>query len=164
MPNFWVVLIIVLIVALLLKEYLPGYAREKGRNLATREDVAEITRKVESVKTDYSRELERVRAELEASNRRVQAELDKTVFVHRIQFETEFNALSDVWEKLAAVRSTMSVLRPAMAIVDNREDPHQALQRRFSAFSTSVNALVRSVHDRSPFYPQNIFEELEVLR
>jgi hypothetical protein len=31
-----------------------SYAREKGKNLATKEDIAEITQKVESIKTDLA--------------------------------------------------------------------------------------------------------------
>jgi hypothetical protein len=160
MPNFWILLLVILVVALLLKEYLPGYAREKGKNLATREDIADITRKVEAVKADYTRDLERVRAESEAANRRIQAELDRTTFVHRVQFETEFATLSDLWIKLAAVRARMDALRPRVTIVDLRENPHEALQARFVAFSDTVNSFIRAVHDRSPFYPENIFAEL----
>jgi hypothetical protein len=149
MPSFWILLLISFLIGVLVREYLPGYAREKGKNLATREDIEEITRKIEAAKAEYSRELERVKADLH-----------KTVFVHRVQFETEFKALSGVWKKLAAVRSTMSVLRPRLTIVDTREDPQQALQRRFDEYSEDVENLVRAVHDSSPFYPENIFREL----
>jgi hypothetical protein len=38
-----------LAVYLLLKSFLPSYLSEKGKNLATKEDVASITDKVESV-------------------------------------------------------------------------------------------------------------------
>lgn len=34
----------------ILKNYLPSYFTEKGKNLATKEDIAEITRKIEAVK------------------------------------------------------------------------------------------------------------------
>ena len=39
MPNIWIVLIVLLLAALLIKEYLPAYAKERGKNLATREDI-----------------------------------------------------------------------------------------------------------------------------
>ena len=51
----------------LLKEFLPGYIREKGKNLATKEDIGEITRGVESVKNDFSTNLERLKADLKAN-------------------------------------------------------------------------------------------------
>lgn len=47
-----------------LAEVVRSYATEKGKNLATKEDVAEITDKIEGVRTSYSRELENLRADL----------------------------------------------------------------------------------------------------
>ena len=42
------------IVYFFIKSFLPTYLSEKGKNLATKEDIASITDKVESVKTDYA--------------------------------------------------------------------------------------------------------------
>ena len=39
--------------ALLWRSYAPAYVAEKGKNLATREDIAEITRRIEEVKATY---------------------------------------------------------------------------------------------------------------
>jgi hypothetical protein len=47
-----------LIVWNLTRHYFPGYLIEKGKNLATKEDVAEITRRIEDVKHDYALVLE----------------------------------------------------------------------------------------------------------
>jgi len=40
--------------SLLIKSFLPKYFEEKGKNLATKEDIEEITHKVESVKAEIS--------------------------------------------------------------------------------------------------------------
>ena len=40
------------VIAMFLRKGLPAYVSEKGKNLATKEDVEHITRKVESVKTE----------------------------------------------------------------------------------------------------------------
>jgi hypothetical protein len=114
---------------------------------------------LESERRKYGEELERVRSELEASRRMLQAELDKTVHVHRIQFETEFQALADIWAKLAAVRSAMAALRPIGDVVSD-EDPDARLQRRLVEFRTALNAFLRAVDDQSPFYPDDIFKGL----
>lgn len=60
-------------VFLLLKSFLPSYLSEKGKNLATKEDVASITDKVESVKTDYAKVLE----ELRSNNQLKLAEIER---------------------------------------------------------------------------------------
>jgi hypothetical protein len=44
--------------------YFGSYLKKKGEDLATREDIAELTRKVEAVKIDYSRQIEDYKAEL----------------------------------------------------------------------------------------------------
>ena len=46
----------------LLKHYLPAYLSEKGKNLATKEDIAEITREVERVRHEYNAILEELKA------------------------------------------------------------------------------------------------------
>ncbi len=45
-----------ILLGLLLSVYLPAYAKEKGGNLATKEDIAEITNRVESVRTEFAKE------------------------------------------------------------------------------------------------------------
>ena len=50
------------IIQLLMLRYLPAYVSEKGRNLATKEDIAAITRQVEAVRHEYSALLEELRA------------------------------------------------------------------------------------------------------
>lgn len=62
-----------LVVYFLLKSFLPSYFSEKGKNLATKEDVASITDKVESVKTDYAKVLE----ELRSNNQLKLAEIER---------------------------------------------------------------------------------------
>jgi hypothetical protein len=65
------------IVFLLCRHYLPTYLSEKGRNLATREDIGEITDKVESVRSQYTALAEELKARhqlrLAALDRRLQA-------------------------------------------------------------------------------------------
>lgn len=136
---------------LIVGKYLPTYFSEKAKNLATREDIEEITRKVESVKQDF-----------EAANRHLQAQLDRTVFVHRIQFETEFKALSEIWQQLSAARGLMGHLRSAWGHGDAREKvmPLTVLQERLQSFTQSGRAFIKAVHDHSPFYPENIHTAL----
>ena len=53
------------IVALLMRKYLPTYLTEKAKNLATKEDIAGITKEVESVRIQYAKELEKFRGQLQ---------------------------------------------------------------------------------------------------
>lgn len=53
-----VLLVSVIVGGLLIKNYLPGYIGEKAKNLATKEDIADITSKIEQVKAEYAKQLE----------------------------------------------------------------------------------------------------------
>ncbi len=44
-----------------IKSYIPAYLTEKGKNLATKEDVGAITEEVEAVKSGYAEILEEVK-------------------------------------------------------------------------------------------------------
>ncbi len=49
-------LILTILLGLLFSIYLPSYTKEKAKNLATKEDIAEITNKAESVRAEFSKE------------------------------------------------------------------------------------------------------------
>lgn len=74
--------IAVLVIWLILKRYLPSYFSEKGRNLATKEDIAAITREVEHVRHEYNSLIE----ELKARNQLRMAALDRRLLAHQEAF------------------------------------------------------------------------------
>jgi len=49
---------------LFIKNYFPSYMDEKGKNLATKEDIAEITRKSEEVQDEFRREYEKFSSDM----------------------------------------------------------------------------------------------------
>jgi len=74
-------------VYLLLKSFLPSYLSEKGKNLATKEDVASITDKVESVRTDYAKVIEELRAnnQLKLAEIERQRSIKKEVYLQAVE-------------------------------------------------------------------------------
>lgn len=54
----------IVILGWLIRFYLPGYMGEKGKNLATKEDIAEITNKIEQVKVEYAKQLELYKSDI----------------------------------------------------------------------------------------------------
>lgn len=59
-----VLFISIFISGLLIKIYLPGYIGEKAKNLATKEDIADITSRIEQVKVDYAKQLELYKSDI----------------------------------------------------------------------------------------------------
>lgn len=80
-------LVVGLVVFLLMKHFLPGYLSEKGKNLATKEDIEHITDKVESVKTDYAEILEEVKSNNQIKIDAIEREktLKKEVYMEAVE-------------------------------------------------------------------------------
>jgi len=76
-----------LVVFLLIKNFLPGYLTEKGKNLATKEDVEEITGKVESIKTDYAKVIEEIRSNNQIKISAIEREksLKKEIYMEAVE-------------------------------------------------------------------------------
>ena len=107
--------------------------------------------------------LERLKAELERKVRTLQTALDRTIFVHRAQFDTEFSAMRDIWAKVVAVRGTMVALRPSGSTAPIGETPEQSLARFFArrkVFSGALGELKDAVYNNSPFIPEPLYQEL----
>ena len=86
-----------------LKDFLPGYSREKGKSLATKEDVGEITRKVESAKLDFSAQIERLKTDLNADMRQQLNIFQLNIFAKRNEALTQF--FEDSFTALTLLRS-----------------------------------------------------------
>ncbi|WP_277759182.1 hypothetical protein [Pseudomonas sp. A34-9] len=56
--------------SLIVRSFLPGYMAEKGKNLATKEDIEVITSKIESVKVEYSKQFEDYKGQVWKSQQR----------------------------------------------------------------------------------------------
>src|SRR5216683_7228654 len=113
-------------------------------------------RLMEEDRAKHARALEALKTEFEAVNKKVQAELDKTVFVHRVQFETEFKALSEIWASVVDVRGTMIGLRPVFDVVSKDDDELKRLKERFAPFVKALSELKHVTYVNSPFYPIEI--------
>ena len=72
-----------LVVFFLIKHFLPGYLSQKGKNLATQEDIEAITDKVESVKSEYAEVLEEIKSNNQIKIAAIEREksLKKEVFM-----------------------------------------------------------------------------------
>ncbi|EIO3980388.1 hypothetical protein LQK36_004291 [Vibrio vulnificus] len=65
--NF-VVLVALVVFSLLMKTFLPKYLAEKAKNLATKEDIEQITDQVETIKRQHATELEKTKTELDVKS------------------------------------------------------------------------------------------------
>ena len=116
---------------------------------------------LEKDRQHYREELERLKSTYEATNKSVQAELDKITHVYRALFEIEFKALSEIWAKIADLRSDMAGLRPAVDFISPEgEDGMEKYRQRLLVFSATLAELKGVVFRYAPFYSEEIYERL----
>jgi hypothetical protein len=113
---------------------------------------------VEAQRAKFGTELALLRGQLDAEVRRLQGEIDKTILVHRAHFDTEFNALKDIWRKVAHVRSVFNELKPP------RHRDAQGPSEGSRIVSDALAELIMAIDSQSPFYPKDIYDDLDNLR
>ncbi|MGF1775879.1 chromosome partitioning protein ParA [Vibrio nomapromontoriensis] len=76
-----------IIVFLLIKYFLPGYLSQKGKNLATKEDIEGITETIESVKAGYAEVLEGIKSNNQIKIAAIEREkaLKKEVYMEAVE-------------------------------------------------------------------------------
>ena len=88
--DWWLYPLILVIAAV--GAFLGSYLKKKAENVATKEDIEEITKKVEDIRTQYSEQLESHKASLQLSNQLKLAALDKRLQKHQEAYS--------LWRKL----------------------------------------------------------------
>jgi hypothetical protein len=131
----------------LFKDYLFSYSNSKGANLATKEDIAEITAKIENVKLEYAQQLESTRAGLSSM-------INNSSF----RYEKEYEILSEITQKLVILRNCACTFRPASDFVDPNKTEDETRVERLTAFHASRRELFLIVEQKRPFYSDEIYE------
>ena len=118
---------------------------------------------LQRLRNQQDQALARLKAEQDADVKRLQAVPERTVFVHRAQFETEFAAMKTIWERVIAARGTMASLRPTASTVPEDETKEPALERFFArrkAFQQALGELKDAVFNSEPFLWEALYREL----
>ena len=105
----------------LFQKYLFSYSSEKGKNLATKEDIEEITRKVEGTKNEYIVEIERLKVELALFSRKNSMLFDEKVRVFKklqktlVNFKKYCEAALGTYDGRGEFHSTLESLDESIA-------------------------------------------------
>jgi hypothetical protein len=130
-----------------------AYFTDKGKNRATKEDIGEITAKVEAVKTQYSEDLEKVRAELAAKGH-----------YNKVRYERELKAFEELWPKLHDLNVAVLSLRPIFdTAIGPNETEESRKKQRATQFGEAHIELNRFIERSRPFYPESVWTELRKL-
>ena len=151
---------------LLIKHYLSSYLSEKAKNLATREDIEEITRKVEGVRTQYSSLLEELKARhqlrLAAVDRRLQAHQEAFALWRKLMAAVHTKDIGNVvtecqaWWELNCIYLE-PVVREAFAIAYGAAHGHHSLVE-----GRSEASLVKSSWKLITDFPNVLFRAIQL--
>lgn len=123
-----------------------AYALEKAKGLATKEDIGEITRKVEDVKSEVTLKLEYIKSEL-----------SKKATIHRLAAEREFCALAEIGKALFELELATRNLRPTSQQIDPNEPEKERHVRHYNEWTKSHNAFMDIIERHKLFMPQALY-------
>lgn len=129
------------VLVLLAKNFFPAYFGKKGENLATKEDIEEITRKIESMKATVGSQL----------------------YIHQTRYQNEFVILQDLSEKLVDLRDSALSLRPTVDSFDPNEPEEERKGKRLRRYHEAAMAFYKLYETRKPFYPDEIYDGVRAL-
>lgn len=122
--------------------WLLSYLREKGKNLATKEDVSTLTHTVESIKSALA---------------------TKQHF-NQIRYERELKVYEDLWPKLCALETAALGLRPVFEFgLAERETEEIRRQNRAQRFWDAHGSFMNAVNHSRPFHSPEVWEQLQKL-
>jgi hypothetical protein len=122
--------------------YIGAYIKEKGKNLATKEDVADITDQVEGVKKSYHQDLETLKNELA-----------RTLVISQHQIEKEVSSYYELCDLLGEIRAEYYIVMPGHRGFD---PPKEERREDFKAFNKKLMSLQILLDQRAPFYSVTI--------
>jgi len=114
-------------------------------------------------KSDLDKEFENYRDALEQKRKRVEAELGHRTYVTKTQFDTEFDAVKDIFAALGKLRLSFNGLRPFLDWTPQDERERlRLISARLNHFRERFNVLVDTAESVYPFVPEDIYAQLEI--
>ena len=142
----------ILVIGYIAKSYLPTYFKEKGKNLATKEDVGKITKEIEEVKHEYSTNLESVKSILSAR-----------LFTHQVRYQNEFNMLVNLSEKLYKFKTALIDFKFQIATFKSVGDDPDSIRQSAEKVIKAMGTMMDEYEAHLPFYPQDIYDSVTKL-
>ena len=92
---------------------------------------------------------------------KLKRENEKENLIHRIQFEKEFAIYNDLWGKLVDLRNMTVSLRPQLEFAELGQTEEERIQERLRKLYDAWNACVISFDTNKPFYPKEVYDQIE---
>lgn len=130
--------------------FLKTYLSRKAEHLATKEDLAALTRPVEEIKLEFRLQEERARATFGIQ-----------LAAHRVLFEHEFQVYRDLWERILVVRDKLNKY-VSLAFVAARTGPADRVAG-YGEVSDAAKELIAFSERHRPFFAPEVHKALFML-
>jgi hypothetical protein len=121
-------------------------------------------RSLQQQQEGFTKKLATLEHDFQRSQSRVQAEIDRSVFVTRAHFETEFEAMKDVFSCLSETRLAINGVRPMISLepADETEtEKFERLSERLKALMIANDKLLATFEKKAPFYTEELYEAVD---
>lgn len=88
---------------------------------------------------------------------------DKAISVHKIQFEKEFEVYKELWPELIKLRNATHQLRPMIEFREANKTEDEIRIKKGNEFNEYFNNCIIAFEENKPFYPEDIFNEIETI-
>jgi hypothetical protein len=117
--------------------------------------------KIAAFEAESKERLSKIEADLQLWQNVVQAGIDRSVLVTRAQFETEFEAMKEVFGLLSKVRFALYGLWPTSTYEPKGEEEESKmarLSRRLQGLMEAHDAVRTAIEAKRPFYPEDLYD------
>lgn len=113
-------------------------------------------------KSELDKEFDSYRDALEQKRKRIEAELGHRSYISKTQFDTQFNAVKDIFAALGRLRLSFNGLRPFLDWTPQDEDEKlKLIASRLNHFTEKFNVLVDAAESVYPFVPESIYAQVD---
>jgi hypothetical protein len=117
-----------------------------------------------SLEAELKANFAKIESDLRLSQNLLQAKIDRSVFVTKAHFDTEFEAMKQVFGLLAKVSLYINGLRPMVGISPKSEtyqEMRERLEDRRRTLGTAYDALLNEAEAKLPFYSAELYDAVE---
>lgn len=129
-----IITVVVLIIGWFLRGYFPSYFKQKGKNLATREDIEEITTIQQRVITDFQKILQAQNAELNEKLEELRHQQSKLLKDYELYTTKKHEYYPELYKQIALSRAQVEDLRPKVKIEPTFENANLADIKMFMEY------------------------------
>lgn len=146
-------IIVGFLLGMLINKLLSKYLEKKGENLATKEDISEITDKIELVRYSYTEQLESIKAELSTQ-----------ITLHSFRYEKEYEVLKELTSLLVDLRDVSVSFRDMIGSAESTKYPGKSQggsdKEKLDRFCEVAKRLYSVREKKRPFYSDDVYQKI----